>query len=199
MKVVRMILRPIELLLSYLAVQTAPRRQISGFVVTCSSVETECELFFRQCVAALELIRNFDPSLFGQVRRDVKAIALTTRGFSYYEPVLRTIFLDVDAITREPEYLACVLVHEAAHARLYWSGVRNYSAHAEGHERMCVAEEIAFASRLPDSDKLVEQLGRTLERPWWNEAGHRDCVRRVARRHNLPDWLERLLLRIGTR
>lgn len=193
-----MLLHPVHLLLTYLGVQVSVRQEILGFLVACSS-DTDCQAFFRHCAAALELIRTFDPERFEQIRRDVRTLALTTRGICYYEHALRAVFFDVDVMKRDPDFLATALVHEATHARLYWSGIRDYAAHADRHERICVAEEIDFASRLPDSDRLVEELRRKLDRPWWNEAGRRAQIRRFAERHKVPQWIEHLLVRFGAR
>lgn len=199
MRIIRILLRPVELLLTYLAVQAAPRQMIAGFLVACSDSDTDCDAFFRHCTGALELIRTFDPQRFEQIRRDVRILALTTRGFCSYEHALRAVFLDVDVLKRGPDYLAATLVHEATHARLYRSGIRDYAAHADRHERECVAEEIEFASRLPGSERLVEELKRTTDRPWWNEVGRRARIKRFVERNNLPKWVENLLVRFGAR
>jgi len=195
----RVLLRPIELTLTHLAVRLAPSRLMHGFLVACSSVGVECETFFAKCGTALQLIRTHDPHRFRRISHDVRVIALSNRGSSYYEPRLRAVLIDVDVLKREPEYIATTLVHEGIHARLYWSGVRNYRRIPERHERLCIAQEIQFASRLPHCERLVEELRASLDHPWWNEAGRRAQIRRFATRNKLPGWVEWCLVRFGPR
>lgn len=199
MSLLRALLRPAELAFVYLGIRAAPQRSIHDILVSCSSTTTDCGLFFQRCVAALDLLRAFDRRRFERLRRDVRGIALTTRGGSYYDHSLRHIFLDVDLIHNSPEYIAATLVHEATHARIYHAGVRNYSAQRDRHERLCISQEIAFASRLPGAEALVERISEGLRRPWWNEHGRQVAVRRFVRRHGLPRWFERFLLRFGAR
>ncbi len=192
-------LRPVGLLFRYVAVRSAPRRRMFGFWAYCSDVAPDCSIFFSHCNAALELISTHDPRRFSRMRRDVRAVALTSRGASFYDSWLRVIFIDRDVLKRKPEYLASTLVHEAAHARFFRSGVRSYTRNPGRHERACVAQEIEFVQRLPNSHMLLEELKQALHRPWWNESGRETEIKRFARRHNLPGWLEQVLFRLGAR
>ena len=195
----RTLLKPFDLIFQWIAVRSAPRDRMHGFLVSCSSVYADCTAFFTKCRRALDLIRVFDPGRFRRLRRDVRVIALTSRGLSYYEPRMRVVFLDIDVLRREPEYVATTLVHEAVHARLHHARVRSYSRDPGRHERLCLAQEIAFASRLPNSEGLVSELRGAVDRPWWNDAGRVAQIGHFVRRHKLPRWVERFLVRFGAR
>jgi len=197
MKVVGSLLTPVEWGLNRLAVAAAPQRNLQGFVLACVTVGGDCETFFTKCSEALALMRTVAPRRFHRMQRDVRIVGLSSRGASYYERLLKAIFLDVDVLKSDVPAIAATIVHEATHARLHRSRVRAYSAERDRHERICIAAEIDFASRLPDSADLVARLRRSAENPWWNEAGRRAQITRVVERHHLPSWLERLLVRFG--
>ena len=189
------IVRRIGLVFDYLLVRTGPRQKVHGLWLACAVVDSDCAEFFGRCREALELIRTYDPRRFNRIAAQVKTIATTTRGASYYEPPLRTLFLDVDVLKLEPPYIAANIVHEATHARIYHAGVRNYATNPERHERLCVSAEVEFATKLPNSERLTQELAKQLERPWWNQEGRRNQIKRFIRRNKMPAWLARFLLR----
>ena len=199
MSIVRAVLRPMELLLLTVMVRAAPRRSLGGFSVCCSNVSANCDAFFRQCGQALRLIGTHDPGRLRRMHRYVRTIALSGRGVSYYEPRLRTVFLDVALVSQDALTVARTLVHESTHARLYWAGVRTYSRCPERHERVCVLQEADFVRRLPGSGSLVRQLEEQFARPWWDETSRRAHIKRFIERYNLPRWVERFLVRFGAR
>jgi hypothetical protein len=195
----RTLLRPLELVLMQLLLRTGPRRETQGLLLSCSSVGADCSEFFGKCETALDLIRTYAPHRFSRLLRDVRVVGLTSRGSSYYEPRLRTVFLDVGVVQRDSTHMALTLIHEGVHARLYRAGIRNYAKDPGRHEQLCLRQEIAFASRLPNSEALVTQLKSASANPWWNEAGRRAQIQRFVGRHGLPEWLERFLIRFGAR
>lgn len=196
---VRALLRPLELVLLQLLLWSGQQRRVQGLVLSCSSEKANCGEFFAKSEAALDLIKKTAPYRFSRLLRDVRRVALTSRGVSYYEPRLRTIFLDVGVILRDPAELALTLIHEGVHARLYWAGIRNYSKDPGRHEQLCLKDEVSFASRLPNSEILLRRLESASANPWWNESGRQAQIRRFVSRHRLPGWLERFLIRFGAR
>lgn len=199
MGLVRELLRIPSVAFRYWTVRTAPRKTVDRIVLSCSSVLADCVVFFDKCRTGIDLIRTFDRRRFERLRCYVDTVALTSGGASFYEPRLRTMFLDLDVLKREPPYIAATIVHEMTHARLRRLRVRNYDLERNRHERLCIREEIDFASRLPNSEALVRALRRNLDEQPWDEAGRRRQIRRFVERHNLPDWLERFLVRFGAR
>ncbi len=194
----RALLRPIVTALAYVEIRPAPRSTVLGFSVFCTDVGANCGDLTTKTREALDLICRFDPRRFNRMKRDVRGIAVTTRGASYYDTSLRLIYLDRAVIGEKPDYIASTIVHEAVHARLYRSGVRSYVRIPQRHEELCTAEEIEFASKLPQSEALVEGLKGALAKPWWTEESRRKRIALFAERHNLPDWLKNLLVRWTT-
>jgi hypothetical protein len=62
-----------------------------------------------------------------------------------------------------PEVLAGVLVHEATHARLEHRGIEHLEPVRDRIEKVCVRQELLFASKLPDGQRALEVAQYGLE------------------------------------
>jgi hypothetical protein len=126
---------------------------------------------------ALNLISEFDPRRYQQIKRDVKRIWIAAApGYcAEWMDELKTCVLDADYF-RQVDILASematTIVHEATHALLDNFKI-GYSEEIRAHvEQICIKSEIAFAKRLPDGRKLVEMAESKLQisEDYWTNA-----------------------------
>jgi hypothetical protein len=125
---------------------------------------------FSKIDQALNLISEFDPRRFLQIRRDVKKIWVSAAqpGIAKWMDELQMCVLDRDYFCRDnvsASRMALSIVHEATHARLNKLKVKYTEDIRDRVERICIKSEIAFAKRLPDGQKLVEMAESKLKRP----------------------------------
>jgi hypothetical protein len=119
---------------------------------------------------ALGLLARYDSRRLEHIRFDVRRILVYSwpaelKTLGLYTPSLRLCHLNAaifdNNVTGRTVIGACVIVHEAMHARLQTLGVRP-SSHDECTririERICTKAEMIFASRLPKSDALRAAL-----------------------------------------
>ena len=116
---------------------------------------------------ATELTRRWGSRPVQPVGRYLKHLVLAPdqafRG-EYYHP-LRLCHLDIGYLTAPATTdadVACLLVHEAQHARLLGLGIPYTERNRLRVEENCVRAAIAFAQRLPDSTELVARHERQL-------------------------------------
>ena len=192
----RIFLRPLDMLAHRAIIYSAPRRRVHGILTSCSDDDVDCDVFFEKIQQALDLIGRYDKRRLERMKRNVKAIALGLPAYNYYASSVAAVLLSAEWFpTASAKNIAGVLVHEATHARLDQAGHRTYAENRERHEKICIAEQLAFARRLPNSEALVNAILRVAEHSWWDEAGRRTLVEQAVEGHGLPDWLKRLLVR----
>lgn len=187
----------LEGMMTSLLLRSASERHAHGIRLLCAGSEADCESFFVKCSAALDTLDRYDHRRLVRFRRDVRAVALKSSGVCYYDKRFRIVFLDTGALRCDVGYLASILVHEGTHARLHLAGVRDYQENQERHELLCVREQRAFLAGLPESDRLLAMLDRTLARRWWTPSARRAELERFLKRYDLPRWYERLLLGVA--
>jgi len=91
-----------------------------------------------------------------------------------YEHPLKTYTVDLQVLNRRStEEVAVAIVHEATHARLCNSKIRTTPDNEARIEALCVAQEMDFASHLPNGAAIVEHARTKLKDPWWG-AGVRE-------------------------
>ena len=118
--------------------------------------------------AAMELIAAVDHRRHARLLSDVRRILLIPVGGPEYRPPIRAIIMGVNWVSANPvEKLAMAIVHEACHARIGTRGIRTVHANLSRIEHRCVAEEIAFARRLPGAQELVSSAIAALGTKWW--------------------------------
>ncbi len=92
-----------------------------------------------------------------------------------------------------------VIIHEATHGRIHAFGIPYAPAMRDRIENACVAQEVAFARRLPGGEALAESEIRGLDRQWWTPKALLDHQVESAQAHKLPNWLVHLITWIGRR
>jgi hypothetical protein len=120
----------------------------------------DAEPLIAKITGALSLIAEVDPRRFARMQGDVDQIVvmpLNDEGGSYVQRS-RTCYLSDGFVTARSDLtIAFVLVHEATHARIERAGVRQWRDRKARYERICVAAELAFASRLaPSTHAAIE-------------------------------------------
>jgi hypothetical protein len=93
--------------------------------------------------------------------------------------------------------VASIIVHEATHARLALAGFGYEPATRERIEGVCFRSEIAFASRLPDGQALIDAARAQLagDPAVWTDGARRERTVDKLRQLGLPEWLVRILNR----
>jgi len=117
---------------------------------------------------ALKLIRTNSPQRYLRICRDMRSIlAIAPRSnrdiYATYTPGLRMCIVNAYMAANDSiaiEELAAVIVHEAAHARLWKRGVRHTRRVLTRIEYVCLKEEIVFLKRLSCTEDLVHAIER---------------------------------------
>lgn len=172
------------------------------FLPTSSKYSIELAVFsgrgepgplFGKIGEALALIQSYDPVRLARIRGHLKRIALVERGGEVYDHGLRTYLADAGVLRRrQPAEVAMAIVHEATHARLRHCGIRTTESNQARIEALCVKEEIAFASRLPDGAVFIEHARSKLHTPWWGKAESARRADDQLRSLRVPEWVIRL-------
>jgi hypothetical protein len=150
--------------------------------------------------AALDLIAAIEPRRVLRMRRDVDRLLITSvqTGWGQFHPPLRMCLLDEDYVCRSStarEDVALTLIHEATHARLSAVGLRYLPDRRARIERVCLTQELVFASKLANAAGFVGRLERALALPdtTWSDAAQADRRMRVIRSWGWPKWIVRAL------
>jgi len=147
--------------------------------------------------AALRLIRQVSARRYRRMIHDLRRILVSDVGTSSYSFVTKMCILDLQIVRKKSYgYVALILVHEATHARLYHAGIPTWQSIQGRVERLCVREQIAFASELGEvgwggAAEMIGALERALAVPWWTEARQFETRLRVITDSDLPRWLIR--------
>lgn len=155
---------------------------------------------------ALQLIASHDPVRYARLRKDVRGVWVTQLPGPYgqFEQSDFTCELDDRFVTNSSlEKIASVIVHEATHARLWRRGFGYSENIRQRVEAICLRREVAFASRLPDSGTMPEELSAMLDLPpssWSDETMAKSHLRgllEMMKHAELPRWLIVRFLRFG--
>ena len=179
--------------LAWVGSRFVPHRTTHGLQLAAFSHEEDGELLLDKITEALALIAVHDPRRLARMRRQVRAVFVVPAGGEIYDHGLDAYMATASLLRqRLASHVALAIVHEATHARLWASGIRSTAANLDRIERLCIAEEIAFAQRLPDSETLTPCARGKLERPWWApEEGPRRADE-MAQSLGVPAWLVKL-------
>jgi ankyrin repeat protein len=148
---------------------------------------------------ALKLIADHDPRRFRIMTRDLKRIlvGLFPGARGRYVAALDLCLLDSEFVLSPettPAKVACVIVHEATHARLRRLGFGYTESERTRIERTCERAEVAFACKLSDADGLLDEARKELEQvrasAYTNEALRRDHIEAL-RKIGMPAWFIR--------
>lgn len=174
-----------------LAVRIAPRCRMRGVEVVDLTGRSLAGAAAERLDAALGVIEAFAPNTYSGLRRRLARVVIASGGVGYYSRGVNAAVIGRTYIERSsPEQLALVLVHEASHARLHRLGVRGDTSRLEG---ICVRAERAFAQRLPNGARLIDDIRAKTRTPWWTAEARSDRLATVAEAANLPSWIGRLL------
>lgn len=162
---------------------------------------------FEELSAALHLIREYSPEKFSAMQKDISVIFVHgyLRPPAQYVPKQNMIQLNERYIL-DPRSsrgsLACVLIHEAQHARLFRLGFGYDQTNRIRIERLCFRAERSFARRLPDGRNLVSEVQAFLDmdlEAMYSKEGRLRADLRGLRDVGCPDWLVRTLEWIARR
>jgi hypothetical protein len=165
------------------------------------------EAALQRVEAALRLVKAYDRTRYNRLRRDLDRIwvRLLTDGCAQFSPAWRACLIDerfVLAETTDTQLIAAAIVHEATHARLWHRGIGYEEDQRQRVEAVCLRRELAFARRLPGSERVREWAEATLAIPptHWTDTAFQDrslhgTIR--ALQHLEPQWLSRFLIPIA--
>lgn len=168
----------------------APRTTSHGLEIVDLLADGRTDALFERARSALELIARSDPHRIARVRRDLKRIVFLESGPEYWPFVDACVLHDIRALS--VGRVALLIVHEAAHARLWNAGIRYSTAERARVEHACVSAEMAFLAHVPESDELQRRTREKINETWWD-------TDRQFKRHQeelvavgAPVWLQRL-------
>ena len=109
-----------------------------------------------------------------------------------------------------PDMIAASIVHEATHARLDGLNIQYLEPLRARIERLCDAESIAFARRVPNGESLARRIieSRPTDAAHWSDErlddrilkarrSDMDAMRKELDDAHLPAWLKKLLQRLA--
>jgi hypothetical protein len=157
--------------------------------------------------SALLLLQQHSPLQYARVLRDLDRIwiYLLPYAAAEYHASINACVIDkryIASLDTSVEELATTILHEATHARLDRCGIKYEEARRTRIEAICCRRELAFATRLPDSALLQEEITRRLN--WYKSNpdyfsdanfhelrthGEREMLRHI----DVPDWLIRVM------
>lgn len=182
---------------------SAAGRPVDGLWIG-SYYQENAEQAFRRVEEALCLIKTYDRPKYDRLRCDLDRIwvrPLMSGGCAQFNPVLRACLLDERFVddTKDAEFVAAAIVHEATHARLWNRGIRYDEAVRQRVEGICMRRELALARKLPDGHRLRQWAEDTLAMPasYWSDEAARDRSLRgriEALQHLERNWVARIVL-----
>jgi hypothetical protein len=180
----------------------SPKHASHGLAVWTPVARTEERPpMYRQLDEALNLLKASAPSRYERVRDSLKGILIfgidSTRA-SYNSDTgiceLRQKFMlapDTTAVA-----VACVLVHEATHGRLFQLGIPNDEPLRYRVEMVCIKASLITMQRIPGAEAEVDRCRRQLAIPpeyFSNESSTQRAASEL-RKLGAPEWLVRYLI-----
>jgi hypothetical protein len=153
---------------------------VDGLWIGASVDDSKVALTLERLEAALSLIKVHAPRRYHRMLQDLSRIwvRLLPGSRGSFNRAARACQLDtrfaLDESVSIPE-IACVIIHEATHARLASRGITYDEARRRRIELVCRRQELRFALCVPDTSELQEQLQSWLIAPpeaslWTNSA-----------------------------
>jgi hypothetical protein len=194
-----------------LLVWLSTSRTVDGLWV--GSMESKPQPGLRRVEDALQLIKAHDALHYSRVIHNLERIFvnLVPDALAHYDRSLNACVLDQRFVLPETtalERIACTIVHEATHARLERWGIGYDDEKARTRiEAICLRRELNFIAKLQHSERLREEIARTLE--WC--VSDRDYLSNVSFQQRTlhgqvetlqylgtPDWLINVFLKART-
>ena len=180
-------------------VRTLHQLPVSVSVLNSEDEETA----FEKVGLGLDLISHFAPERYKALKKDVASIFVSDAigSLGNYGRALKSVQLQASYVT-DPETthqaIACCLIHEAQHGRLYRLGFGYDDAVRTRIEKICMIAERNFARRLPGCDVLVADLQDRIDFDWepyfsdeaiWQS--NAEARIKLLKDYNVPGWLVR--------
>lgn len=147
---------------------------------------------------ALALIRDVSPSRFMRIHREVRRIRISSIAgrlaewdVTEKECIVNGNYLDTPEITLTE--VAATLIHEATHARIDRLGIKYTEDRRRRIERICIMEEIRFAKKRPDGEKVIRDAELLLAEPdeFWTNKSQWEARLEALRNMDCPKWMYR--------
>ncbi len=160
------------------------------------STSQEKALVLDKLDSALALIDKYTPKKFKVLQMDVRFILVagvpTARGSYIHKLRMVELYQEyvLDAQTT-PTSLACLLIHEAQHARLRRLGFGYDETIRNRIEKICYRAQRNFARLLPNSNALVAEAEAQMEADpeFFSNESHRRRDMKALRDLGCPDWI----------
>lgn len=173
----------------------SPKQFRRGFEVVLAFNTDDADALLQKIEDALSIIEEGDPRRYQRIRRDLRSVLITRAGGPEFLPPLSACLLGYQLIKdATPVGLAFMIVHEAAHARLWRRGVRYDFQVRDRVERLCITEELRFAEAIHSSPDVIAWVRAKLSNTRrWSDEGIE--ARRAAELNELgiPRWIQKLL------
>lgn len=181
---------------------------------SCEGVDVRCflasrderEQLFNKVCAALGCLAQYDPMRLRRIKRDLRGIWIASAlgNYAEYHHDMGLCVLDQIHVLRKERsagHIAATIVHEATHARLMAAGFGYAPEQRQRIESVCFRAEIAFASRLPDGEVIIEDVKRQLSADpiVWTDGARFERATARLREQGIPEWLIRWLVRMRKR
>jgi hypothetical protein len=176
-----------------LAVRLGSKRTVHGVVLVDLIVRDEDGPAAPEVELAIALIARHDPVRHRRMLRDVRYVVVThtTEWAGEYREDIRSILLDASNVLKQTvEAVAMVIVHEATHARLFRMGLGRHPEPGR-IEEVCVRAEIAFARKLPGTERLITGAESKLATQYW-ETSTPGAADRYLKQLGFPGWARRM-------
>lgn len=162
----------LSVLVDKLALKLSTGRKVDGLWI--GTMESKPRLGLRRVEEALELIKRNDSVNYSRVIHNLKRIWVNVLPDvnACYQPSLDACVLDERFVLSETmtlKWIASAIIHEATHARLKHRGIGYDEKLRPRIEAICLRRELAFATKLPDSANMQEEIGRTIS---WCATNH---------------------------
>lgn len=190
-------------IVQFLFLRLSKSTAVDGIWIGVFSDENQDEVLIR-VKSALALIKEFDENRYKRVVGLFDKIWITYLfgAVGRYIPERRMCQLDPIFVLSSPiEFIASTIVHEATHARLIDVGIPYTYENHHRVEKVCIRQEMVFARRIPEADRLRERIGEklALHADFWSEEASTERFRyAVETGGGLPKWLRQRLLRSST-
>src|SRR5688500_12391223 len=129
-----------------------PAAHVMGVGIADASSSAFASMPLNKVKAALRIIAQYDPRRWRRLRNDVSRIVILDLSGAHGGHIAgsRSCIVSRQRLARDtPALIALTIVHEATHRRIDRAGIRYWPDLQSRIERRCVAEELAFAEKLP--------------------------------------------------
>ena len=153
---------------------------VDGLWIGASVDDSKVETALRRLEAVLTLIKVHDPRRYHRMLQDLSRIwvRMLPGSAASFNRAARACQLDTRFALDEGvsiAEIACVIIHEATHARLASRGITYDEGRRRRIELVCRRQELRFALCVPDTSEIQERLRSWLIAPpeaslWTNSA-----------------------------